>query len=28
VNDMAFPVILIAAALLTWGSLVQRPKAA
>ena len=28
VNDMVFPVILVAAALLTWGSLAQRPKAA
>jgi hypothetical protein len=28
VNDMAFPVILIAAVLLAWGSLVRRPKAA
>jgi predicted MFS family arabinose efflux permease len=28
VNDMAFPVIFIAAVLLAWGSLVRRPKAA
>src|SRR6202012_5251828 len=28
VNDMVFPVILVAAALLTWGSLAQRPKVA
>jgi predicted MFS family arabinose efflux permease len=28
VNDMAFPVILIAGALLAWGSLVRRPKTA
>jgi hypothetical protein len=26
VNEVVFPVILVAAALLAWGSLVRRPK--